>query len=102
MYTPIGCPKIYIRHELRGFRFYFPLRQLVLDSVVLTRTDSVEMLKKPETPGRGVSRKGSLFRCNSIIDGTDLEVKSTSFFGWFGFVFFVVFRWKGCGTWTFR
>ncbi|CAM9230963.1 unnamed protein product, partial [Laminaria digitata] len=46
---------------------------LVLDAVPLTRVNSVEMLKSPERPGRGVSRRGSLFRCNSIIDGNDLE-----------------------------
>ena len=48
--------------------------QLVLDVVPLTRVNSLEMLKAPDTPGRGVSRRGSLFRCNSIIDGNDLEV----------------------------
>nr|AGN55416.1 mannitol dehydrogenase [Saccharina japonica] len=48
--------------------------ELVLDVVPLTRVNSVEMLKAPDTPGsRGVSRRGSLFRCNSIIDGNDLE-----------------------------
>lgn len=48
--------------------------QLVLDTVPLTRVSSVEF-KKPETPGRGVSRRGSLFRCNSIIDGNELDVR---------------------------
>lgn len=47
--------------------------QLVLDAVPLQRVSSMEF-KKPETPGRGVSRRGSLFRCNSIIDGHELDV----------------------------
>lgn len=49
------------------------LLQLVLDAPPLERVSSQEF-KKPDTPGRGVSRKGSLFRCNSIIDGHELDV----------------------------
>ncbi|CAN0177806.1 unnamed protein product, partial [Hapterophycus canaliculatus] len=47
--------------------------QLVLDTIPISRVSSVELLKQPETPGRGVSRRGSLFRCNSIIDGNELD-----------------------------
>lgn len=46
----------------------------MLDTIPISRVNSVELLKKPETPGRGVSRRGSLFRCNSIIDGNELDV----------------------------
>lgn len=56
--------------------------QLVLDAVPLTRVSSVEMLKQPSTPGRGLSRRGSVFRQNSIIDGNDLEVKTTVVLRW--------------------
>lgn len=52
---------------------HFCCMQLVLDAVPLERVSSQEF-KKPDTPGRGVSRKGSLFRCNSIIDGHELDV----------------------------
>lgn len=45
----------------------------MLDAPPLERVSSQEF-KKPDTPGRGVSRKGSLFRCNSIIDGNELDV----------------------------
>lgn len=42
--------------------------------VPISRVDSLELLKTPgpETPGRG--RRGSLYRVNSIIDGTEMEV----------------------------
>ncbi|CAM9594435.1 unnamed protein product [Ectocarpus fasciculatus] len=46
---------------------------IVMDAVPLTRVDSTEQLKHPDTPGRGLSRRGSLFRCNSIIDGNELD-----------------------------
>lgn len=49
--------------------------QIVMDAVPLTRVDSTEQLKQPDTPGRGLSRRGSLFRCNSIIDGNELDVR---------------------------
>lgn len=49
--------------------------QIVMDAVPLTRVDSTEQLKHPDTPGRGLSRRGSLFRCNSIIDGNELDVR---------------------------
>lgn len=43
--------------------------------VPLNRVDSMEMLKQgPDTPGRGVNRMQTLYRTNSIIDGTEMEV----------------------------
>lgn len=46
--------------------------------VPINRVDSMEMLKgaAPDTPGRGVGRRGSLYRVNSIIDGTEMEVRT--------------------------
>ncbi|CAM9946560.1 unnamed protein product [Ectocarpus sp. 12 AP-2014] len=46
---------------------------IVMDAVPLTRVSSTEQLKQPDTPGRGLSKRGSLFRCNSIIDGNELD-----------------------------
>lgn len=43
--------------------------------IPLNRVDSMEMLKPgPETPGRNVTRMQTLYRVNSIIDGTEMEV----------------------------
>lgn len=52
----------------------------------INRVDSMEMLKgpAPDTPGRGVGRRGSLYRVNSIIDGTEMEVRTVGCSGDFG------------------
>ncbi len=55
----------------------FAAAQLVLDAAPLERVSSQEF-KKPDTPSRGVSRRGSLFRCNSILDGQELDVSELS------------------------
>lgn len=50
--------------------------ELHLETAVipLNRVDSMEMLKPgPETPGRNVTRMQTLYRVNSIIDGTEME-----------------------------
>lgn len=74
MYT---FPTLTLKLELHVLCFFdvgLPCAQLVLDAAPMTRVDSLEMLRDSTTPGRGIERRGTLFRTNSIIDGNELEV----------------------------
>lgn len=66
------CSSLITRYLFMAICFVWS--QLVLDAAPLTRVDSMEMLRDSTTPGRGIERRGSLFRTNSIIDGNELEV----------------------------